>query len=95
MASIPHACGTGGLSAQCGHSVQWRYMATCVFYTTLLNFVFAGKLGISRMDLGLVCRSLCGHRRRQPLRSKTMMTVLVANSVATVMVIYLSVALAT
>jgi hypothetical protein len=66
-----------------------------VFCSTLLSFVFAGRLGINPMDLGLKCLSLCGHRRRQPLRYRKMMMVFVANCVATVLVIYLSVALAT
>ena len=30
-------------------------MAICVFYSTLLNFVFAGRLGISPIALGLMC----------------------------------------
>ena len=67
----------------------------CVFCSTLLNFVFACILGISPMDLGLMCLSLCWHTKKQPLRKKKMMTVFVANCVATVLVIYLSVALAT
>ena len=46
------------------------------------------------MDLGLMCLNLCGHRR-QPLRRRKMMMVFVANCVATVLVIYPSVALAT
>ena len=66
-----------------------------VFCSTLLNFVFAGRLGISPMDLGLMCPSLCGHRRRVLLSRRKMMAVFVANCVATVLVIYLSVALAT
>ena len=37
------------------------------------------------MDLGLMCLSAYGHRRRQPLRRK-MMTVFIANCVATVLV---------
>ena len=65
-------------------------VANCV-----LNFVFASKRGIGPMDLGLpLCLSVCGQRRRQPLRRREMMTV-VANCVATVLVIYLSVAIAT
>ena len=67
----------------------------CIFCSTLLSFVFAGRLGINPMDLGLMCPSLCGHRRRQPLRRRKMMMVFVANCVATVLVIYPSVALAT
>ena len=47
------------------------------------------------MDLGLMCLNLCGHRRRQPLRRKKMMMVFVANCVATILVMYLSVAFAT
>ena len=78
-----------------GHALRWSCMAMCVFCSTLLSFVFAGKLGISPMDLGLMCLSLCGHNRRQPLRRRKMMMVFVANCVATVLVIYLSVALAT
>ena len=79
----------------CGHALQWSCMAMCIFYFTLLNFVCTGRLGISRMALGLMHLSLCGQRRRQPLRRRKMMTVFVANCVATVLVIYLSVALAT
>ena len=79
----------------CGHALQRRCMAICVFFSTLLNFLFAGRLGISRMDLGLMCLSLCGHRRRVPLRWRKMMTVSVANCVATILVIYLIEALAT
>ena len=67
----------------------------CVFCSTLLSFVFAGKLGISPMDLGLMCLSLCGHKRRVPLRRRKMMTLFVANCVATILVMHLSVALAT
>ena len=67
----------------------------CVFCTTLLSFAFADRLGMNPMDLGLMCLSLYGHRRRQPLRRKKMMTVFDANCVATVLVIYPSVALAT
>ena len=47
------------------------------------------------MDLGLMCLSLCGHRRRQPLRRRKMMMVFVGNRVTTVLVMYPSVALAT
>ena len=47
------------------------------------------------MDLGLMCQSLYGHRRRQPLTRRKMMMVFVANCVATILVIYPSVALAT
>ena len=68
-------------------------LAMCVFCSTLLNFVFAGTLGIGPMDLGFMCPSLCGHRRRQPLSRRKMMTVFVANCVAIVVVIYLRVAL--
>ena len=78
-----------------GHTLQRSCMAMCVFCSTLLGFVFAGRLGINPMDLGLMCLSLLGHRRRQPLRRRKMMMVFVANCVATVLVIYLSVALAT
>ena len=67
----------------------------CVFCSTLLSFVFACKLGINPMDLGLMCLSLCGHRRRQPWRRRKMMMLFVANCVAIVLVIYPSVALAT
>ena len=45
--------------------------------------------------VGLMCLSLCGHRRRQPLRRRKMMTPFAANCVATILVIYLRVALAT
>ena len=69
--------------------------AICVFCSTLLSFVFAGRLGINHVDLGLMCLSLCGHGRRQPLRRRKMMMVFVANCVATVLVMYVSVALAT
>ena len=79
----------------CGHGLQWSCMAMCVFCSTSLNFAFAGRSGISPMALGLMCPSLYGHRRRQPLRRRKMMTVSVANCVATVLVIYPSVALAT
>ena len=78
-----------------GHALQRSSMAMYVFCSTLLSFVFAGKLGINPMDLGLMCLSLCGLRRRQPLRRRKMMMVFVANCVATVLVIYPSVALAT
>ena len=78
-----------------GPALQRSRMAMCVFCSTLLSFVFTGRLGINPMDLGLMCQSLCGHRRRQPLRRRKMMMVFVANCVATVLVIYLSVALAT
>ena len=60
----------------------------CVFCSTVLNFLFAGRLGINPMDLGLMCPSMCGLRRRQPLRRRKMMVVFVANCVATVLVIY-------
>ena len=79
----------------CGHPLQRSCMAMYVFCSTLLNFVFASRLCISPMALGLMCLSLCGHRRRQPLRRRKMVTVFVASCVATVLVIYLSVALAT
>ena len=69
-------------------------MAICVFCSTLLNFVVAGRVGIGPMDLGLMFLSLCGYRRRVPLRGRKMTTVFVAKCVATVLVIYLSVALA-
>ena len=78
-----------------GHALQRSCMAMCVFCFTLLSFAFADKLGINPLDLGLMCQSLYGRRRRQPLYWKKMMTVFVANSVATVLVIYPSVALAT
>ena len=38
---------------------------------------------------------VCGHRKRQPLRRRKMMTVFVASCMATVLVIYVSVAFAT
>ena len=75
----------------CGQALQWRCMAMC----TLLNFAFTGNVGMSPMDLGLMCLSLCGHKRKQPLRRRKMMRVFVAHCVATVLVIYLSVSLAT
>ena len=78
-----------------GRALQWSCMAMCVFCSTLLSFAFAGRLGINPMDLGLMCQSLYGHRRRQPLQRRKIMTVFVANSVATVLVIYPRVALAT
>ena len=90
-----HGCGNGGLSAMSRHALQRSCMAMCVFCSTLLSIAFADKLGINPMDLGLRCLSLYGHRRRQPLRRRKMMTVFVANCVATVLVIYPSVALAT
>ena len=65
-----------------------------VFCCTLLSFVFTGRLDINPMDLGLMCLSLCGHRKKQPLRRRKMMMVFVANTVATVLVIYWSEALA-
>ena len=67
----------------------------CVFCSTLLSFAFADKLGINPMDLGLMCHIRYGHRRGQPLQRRKMMTVFVANCVATVLVIYRSVALVT
>ena len=78
-----------------GWALQWSCMATCVFCSTLLSFAFADRLGINPMDLGLMCHSLYGHRRRQPLSRRKMMTVFVANCVATVLVIYPNVAFAT
>ena len=78
-----------------GHTVQRSCMAMWVFCSTSLSFVFAGRLGINLMDLGLMCLSLCGQRRRQPLRRRKMMMVFVANCVATILVIYPSAALAT
>ena len=78
-----------------GQAVQWSCMAMCVFCSTLFSFVFAGRLGINPMDLGLMCLGLCGLRRTQTLRRRKMMMVFVANCVATVLVIYPSVALAT
>ena len=78
----------------CGQALQWSCMAMWVFCSTLLHFVVAGRLGIGPMGLGLMCLSLCGHTKRQPLRRKMMM-VFVASCVATIVVIYLSVALAT
>ena len=41
-----------------GQALQRSCMAMCVFCSTLLNFVFAGRLGINTMDLGLMCVSL-------------------------------------
>ena len=84
----------------CGHALQQSCMAMCAFYFTVLNFVFTGRLGISPMALGLICPSLCGQRRRQPLRRRRrrrrkMMMVFVANCVATILVVSLSVVLAT
>ena len=67
----------------------------CIFCPASLSFAFASRLGINPMDLGLMCQSLCGHKRRQPLQRRKMMTVFVANCVATVLVIDPSVALAT
>ena len=67
----------------------------CVFCSTLLSLAFTDRLGINPMDLGPMCLGLYGHRRRQPSRRRKMKTVLVANCVATVLVIYPSVALAT
>ena len=60
----------------------------CVFCSTLLSFAFAGRLGINPMDRGLMCQSLYGHKRRQPSQRRKMMTVFVANCVATVLMIY-------
>ena len=65
----------------CRQALLWSCMAMCVFCSTLLNYIFVGRLGISPMDLGLMCLSLCGHRRRQPLRRRKTITVFVANSV--------------
>ena len=79
----------------CGHALQRSCMAICVFCSTLLNFVFTGRLSFSPMAFGLMCPSLCGQRRRQQLMRRKMMTLFVANCVATILVIYLSVALAT
>ena len=76
-----------------GPALQRSCMAMCVFCSTLLSFVFVGRLGINPMDLGFMCLSLCGLRRRQPLRRRKMMVVFVANCVATVLVIYRSLAL--
>ena len=90
-----HGCGNGGLSAMFGHALQRSCMAMCVFWSTLLGFVFAGRLGIDPVDLGLMCLSLCGHRSRQPLRRRKILMVFVANCVATALVIYVSLALAT
>ena len=77
-----------------GQALQRSCMAMCVFCSTLLSPVFV-ELGINPMDLGLMCLSLCGLRRRQPLRRRKMMMVFVANCVATVLVIYPTVTLAT
>ena len=90
-----HGCGNGGLSAMFGQALQQSCMAMCVFCSTLLSFAFADRLGINPMDLGLMYQSLYGHKRRQPLQRRKMMTVFVANCVAIVLVICLSVALAT
>ena len=78
-----------------GHALQRSATAMCVFCSTLLNISFVDKLGINPMDLGLMCQSAYVHKRREPLRRRKMMTGFVANSVATVLVIYVSVALAT
>ena len=78
-----------------GHALQRSCEAICVFCSTLLSFAFADRLGINPMDLGLMCLSVYGHRRRQPLRRRKMMTVFVADCVATNLVIYPSVVLAT
>ena len=77
----------------CGQALQRSYMAMCVFCSTLLNVVFAGRQGIRPMALGLMCLSVWGHRRRQLLRRRKMMTLFVANCAATILVIYMSVAL--
>ena len=77
-----------------GQAPQRSCTAMCVFCSTLLSFAFADRLGINPMDLGLMCPSLYGHKRRQPLQRRKMMTVFVANCVATVLVIYPSVAFA-
>ena len=47
------------------------------------------------MDLGVGCLSLCGHRRRLMRRKRKMIALFIANCLATVLVIYLSVPLAT
>ena len=78
-----------------GQAVQRSCMAMCVFCSTLIGFAFADRLGINPMDFGLMCQGLYGHRRRQPWQRRKMMTVFVANCVAPVLVIYLSLALAT
>ena len=78
-----------------GQALQRSCMAMCVFCSTLLSFAFADRLGINPMDLRLMCQSVYGHRRRQPLWRRKMMTVFVANYVATVLVRDPSVALAT
>ena len=76
-----------------GQALHRSCMAMCEFFSTLLSFAFAGRSSINPMDLGLM--SLYGHKRRQPLQRRKMMTVFVANCVATALVIYPSVALAT
>ena len=43
-----------------GHALQRSCTAMCVFCSTLLSFAFADRLGINRMDLGLMCQSLYG-----------------------------------
>ena len=45
----------------CGHALQWSCITLCVFCSTLPNLVFVDKLGISPLDLGLMCLSLYGH----------------------------------
>ena len=50
-----------------GQALQRSCTVMCVFCSTLLSFAFADRLGINPMDLGLMCQSLYGHRRRQPL----------------------------
>ena len=68
--------------------------AHVTFIFILLNFAFADKLGIIPVDLGLMCMSLCGHRTRLT-RKRRKMTTVFANCVATVLVIYQSVGIAT
>ena len=50
------------------------------------------KLGISPMDLGLMCLSLCGHKRMPQKMMRKIVMVFVVNYVLTVMKIYQSVA---
>ena len=59
------------------------------FCFTSLTFVSGSKVGISPVDLGLVCLSPCGHRTKPLERTKRTMTVLIANCVHTVEVIYI------
>ena len=84
----------------CGWVVSQSSMAMCIFCNTSINIVPGAKLGISPMNLGLMCLSLCGCRKRPPQRKNKRIMVFVANCaidycVSTVQVRYLCGAVAT